>query len=533
MSPSTDSHSTATVSGKTRRAHHTVRKARRVAHAQNQRLTQDILAAGLERQAALALEHAALTDAEIAAWLKDLHARLDLIQQHPEQNLGHIEEQLARATQEPLRLLAQRAAQRKSNATPCRCRECQVELHDQKRVSRTVHSRFGPLTIWRPYGFCPRCEQWHFPADYVLGLQKKAPASPYLQEISALLVTKMPPQQAQAVAARLGLDLSRCFLHDEAHRQGLRAQAARTQSLAQLDTWESLQRAGPPEGPPSAPFTLVIEIDAWNIRERDHWGQTATLRAQGQDLSRWHWVYVGTVFRLDHRGQTTGLRPFISQRGYIATRLGIEALMRQLYREALARGLGQAERVLVLADGAVWIWNALGDRFPQAQQRLDLWHVDEHLWEVAHDLYGRGTPEARTWVEPLLQAVRNDQSGHVIQTLTQLQPRLQDALQKKIQTQIAYFQNNENRMKYKAVIDARQACQDGTATNAQRDLAQQPLGTGAIESTCRQYQVRFKRTGQFWTQTGDEALMCLETYWRNDRWSVLYPHAQPSPAILN
>ena len=88
-------------------------------------------------------------------------------------------------------------------------------------------------------------------------------------------------------------------------------------------------------------------------------------------------------------------------------------------------------------------------------------------------------------------------------------------------------------MKYKAVIDARQACQDGTATNAQRDLAQQPLGTGAIESTCRQYQVRFKRTGQFWTQTGDEALMCLETYWRNDRWSVLYPHAQPSPAILN
>lgn len=180
MSPSTstDSHATAIVSGKTRRAHHPVRKARRLAHAQNQRLTQDILAVGLERQAALALERAALTDAEIAAWLHDLHARLELIQQHPEQHLGHIEEQLARATQEPLRLLAQRAAQRKANTVPCRCPECQIELQDRKLVSRTVHSRFGPLTIWRGYGWCTRCEQWHFPADHALGLQKKAPASP-------------------------------------------------------------------------------------------------------------------------------------------------------------------------------------------------------------------------------------------------------------------------------------------------------------------------------------------------------------------
>ena len=267
--------------------------------------------------------------------------------------------------------------------------------------------------------------------------------------------------------------------------------------------------------------------------ERDLWGQTAALRAQGQPLSRWHWVYVGTVFRLDHRGETAGQRPLISQRGYVATRLGIAALMRQLYREALARGLGQAQQVLVLADGAVWIWNAFADRFPQARQRLDLWHSDEHLWEVAHDLYGRGTPEARAWVAPLLQAVRDDQPRQVIQSLSELPPRLSAALQEKIQKQIDYFQSHEHRMKYKDVLEARQACEAGTATAAQRELAQQPLGSGAIESTCRQYQVRFQRTGQFWTAVGDEALMCLETYWRNDRWSELYPHAQAAAAALN
>ena len=57
------------------------------------------------------------------------------------------------------------------------------------------------------------------------------------------------------------------------------------------------------------------------------------------------------------------------------------------------------------------------------------------------------------------------------------------------------------------------------------------MGSGAIESACRQYQCRFKRTGQFWTTVGDEALMCLETLWRNGRWDQLYPHARSSDAL--
>src|SRR5437868_9752717 len=45
-----------------------------------------------------------------------------------------------------------------------------------------------------------------------------------------------------------------------------------------------------------------------------------SLREQKKDLERWHWVYMGTVFHLDHRGQTAGHRAIISQRGYVATR---------------------------------------------------------------------------------------------------------------------------------------------------------------------------------------------------------------------
>jgi hypothetical protein len=154
----------------------------------------------------------------------------------------------------------------------------------------------------------------------------------------------------------------------------------------------------------------TFQIDAWDIRERDDWGKTKQLCQQGKKPERWHWVYMGTVFRLDHRGQTAGQRAVITQRGYVATRLGVEALSAQLYREALARGLGQAQLVLIIADGAVWIWNLAKDRFPYASQRLDLYHAEEHLWAVAHDIYGQGTAEAKAWVAPLLQQIRDDQT---------------------------------------------------------------------------------------------------------------------------
>jgi hypothetical protein len=41
----------------------------------------------------------------------------------------------------------------------------------------------------------------------------------------------------------------------------------------------------------------------------------------------------------------------------------------------------------------------------------------------------------------------------------------------------------------------------------------------------RSYQCRFKRAGQFWTKIGDEALVGLETFWRTDRWHLIFPHA--------
>ncbi len=41
--------------------------------------------------------------------------------------------------------------------------------------------------------------------------------------------------------------------------------------------------------------------------------------------------------------------------------------------------LARAKEVFVVADGALWIWNLIEDRFSQATKTLDFYHGNEHL----------------------------------------------------------------------------------------------------------------------------------------------------------
>ena len=85
--------------------------------------------------------------------------------------------------------------------------------------------------------------------------------------------------------------------------------------------------------------------------------------------------------------------------------------------------------------------------------------------------------------------------------------RLRARKRQAVESELRYLESHAQRMDY------------GTGSRAG-----EPLGSGAMESTCRQFQCRFKRPGQFWSRLGDEGLMCLETFWRNNRWHLLYPH---------
>src|SRR5579864_22946 len=239
--------------------------------------------------------------------------------------MGDLERQILQQTQGLERKLLEEASQKKADQSPPVCPVCGNKLSRMSHGhERTFQSRFGRVTIQRSRGWCKRCKTWRFPADYALGLEETGSASPSVQEMAALLASKMPVAEASKVL-------------DE-----------------QMSTAQGSQQCVPLE---QQPFSLVIEIDAWNIRERDDWGKSRQQRARGIEPERWHWVYGGTCFRLNQRQQTDTGRSIILSRGTVMTRGGIDALRHQLYAECLRHGLGKAADVLVVADGAMWIWN--------------------------------------------------------------------------------------------------------------------------------------------------------------------------------
>jgi hypothetical protein len=424
-----------------------------------------------------------------------------------DQNLGDIEVQIEQQSRELLRVAAQKAAQKRAAVTPPVCPVCHQPLSQISRDhERTFESRSGPVTVRRVRGCCKRCHEWRFPADTALGLADTAGCSPRVQEMAALPASKMPVGEASAVLEHLtGVKLPRATLDREARRQGQRAREVRRK----LDE-QACGRGKKTVHPELVlePHQMIIEMDAWMIRERDDWGKSGSLRKEGKEPERWHWVYTGTCFRLDQRGKTAGGRPVISERGFVATREGIDGLREQLHAEALRRGLGQAAGAWVIADGAVWMGRLADDRFKDARQRLDFHHAVQRLAAVGRALFGEDKGKLKAWLRPLVRQLKNQSSIKVIHQLEEISAGLPEgAASAAVHREVNYFHEHQDRMDYRA--------------GRQRG---EPIGSGAIESTCRQAQCRFKQPGQYWSRQGDEALLCLETFWRNGRWNLLFPH---------
>jgi hypothetical protein len=439
--------------------------------------------------------------AAVDRMLNQLSAQAQTFQNSEDANLGHLEEALKKPMGEFLTEVLQQAAQQKADGIPPKCTKCGTPLIRKQKLGRTMNVGIGESKLTRVNGFCPKCKKWCCPADEALGLENGY--SPHVQEMAALFASKMPLAEASAVLERAtGIKMAPATLDRVAKRVAEKAQELREKTDAQARQGGEALAVQSVAKPPQ---TLVILLDAWNIRERDDWGQSEKMRQKGLEPKRWHWVCTGTVFGLEQRVEK-GKRPIILHRGYVATRQGVGALSAQLHAEALRHGLGKAQRVIVLGDGAAWIWNLAQDRFSEAIQRVDLYHIKQHLWVVAKELHPDPV-QAKLWVKKMKNQLRRGQSAKVISAIEQAVESLGDRASASLEKEINYLKENQKRMDYASAL-----------------RRGEPVGSGAIESTCAQYQCRFKRTGQFWTTRGDELMMGLETSWRNERWHWLFPH---------
>jgi hypothetical protein len=304
------------------------------------------------------------------------------------------------------------------------------------------------------------------------------------------------------VAARWGVSVDDAVIHQQVQRAGERAD-----HQAEARRAASAGTPAPQIRRPTA--ALVIMMDGWMLRHRgDDWGLKPAAAA-GERVA-WQECKSAVIYRLAQAVTTKNGRGLLVEKFVVAYHGDPLEFGRRVQAEARRRGLGQVPRVFVVADGGVWIWNIVADRFAAATGVLDFYHASQHLWAVAHTLHPENAAGAKAWVEPLLHQLRQGGEAAVLQTLHDLPAwcaQRRQPLPPTLATETNYFENHREHLHYAA--RAAEGC---------------PVGSGAMESFCAQLQGRFKRGGQFWTEPGRRRLMALEIARRNHDWSQVWQH---------
>jgi hypothetical protein len=179
----------------------------------------------------------------------------------------------------------------------------------------------------------------------------------------------------------------------------------------------------------------------------------------------------------------------------------------RLYAEAVARGVARAKEVVVLADGAHWIWDLAEEHFPGAIQILDFRHARERVWAVANAVWGEGSAKAKEWAEAVIEnhLIRGDVPGLLVAIgcLPKIAP-LPGQNKSTPEKALEYFQNNAGRMSYP----------DYRARGLE-------IGSGVAESSGRRVVgCRCKGPGMRWTEEGVKAVVELRTQVLNNRYDA-------------
>jgi hypothetical protein len=182
---------------------------------------------------------------------------------------------------------------------------------------------------------------------------------------------------------------------------------------------------------------------------------------------------------------------------YVAALADAERFGWQLWAEACRRGMTASSELVVIGDGAHWIWNIASTHFPTATQILDWYHASEYVWNAATAIYGESSPLRSAWAKQQLDCLWE---GDVAQVLRVLEGY--GGKGEAVTEAISYYTTHRARMDYPSY--------------RARGLQ---IGSGTIESSCKQLvSARLKLAGMIWEAEGAEAVAVARAWLKSGRW---------------
>jgi len=413
-----------------------------------------------------------------------------------------------------LEVVSQIAQQQPAARPACRCCEGATEYEHEKPL--TLLTMWDSLTLERPYYSCTPCQHGTVPLDQALHIGP-GQISPALEEslsmlgacmpfevavkaLRKLLLVDLPAKTAQRVTDRIGGEL-------EAQQQ---AEVQRAWTQYEFPSLEGAR-----------PDTLYLSVDGTTVRLGDDY----------------HEVKVAAFHRTEVRTTAPGQRELhaVDVTYVVAVDEAAEEFAKRVLVEGYRRGWDQARLLVVLGDGAAWIWRHISTQVPDPVAKIeivDFYHASERLWGVAKAVWGEQGAGNKTWVEARLAELLHGQVGAVIQEVERLwvqtgaeRPQLACLGEEKakdlpepkktIREAWTYFSNNRERMRYDQY--------------RQRGLF---IGSGTVESACKRLiGARLKQSGMRWSREGAQAVLQVRALFLSDRdrWDYFWAHRQPPP----
>jgi hypothetical protein len=268
---------------------------------------------------------------------------------------------------------------------------------------------------------------------------------------------------------------------------------------------------------------VVISVDGGRTRIRySKKGKRRQTTNRHGYVGEWQEPKLLTIYIVDSRGKRINTADIpVTNDGTFGL---ADSFMKLLEMHLVRLGVNQAQQVLLLADGAEWIWlrippllKRLGCPPESIKELLDFYHATEHLQQFATAAFTEPTV-AQTWFK---QARLELKGGRVADLIAQMQTLVEKGSgdrHKSMAGQLAYFATGQQqqRLNYEKVA-----------------AMKLPIGSGAIESLIRQVvNCRLKGTGKFWLLEHAEIMLHARCQWAAGTWgnfcdsiltAMLYP----------
>ena len=311
-----------------------------------------------------------------------------------------------------------------TRATSPVCAQCGRLTVCQDVRSVSWWARFGRLRVGVPRYRCPDCGLESRPLLDLLGVEPGR-ISGSLARLLALLAAVAPyPLAARLAWLLLGVTISPMGVWRVAQRLG-QAATSYSEALSRYHADSRSEGASTDE----APATVLLSVDGcalgMQVRARRRRGTGTDPLPPLPPVEDGHFreVKTGVLLLPEERVETSPGRHSVVRRFLVSCLGDADAIFQRLNGQLRELGwLGPNTMVVIVGDGAEWIWNRAGWSIHRCEI-LDFWHAMEHAWEFARLRFGEGSQQADRWVHQIGIDLKAGNVEQVIARLKRLRPK--------------------------------------------------------------------------------------------------------------